>query len=400
MAQNRGRILSLRVGRGIDACDSPEAAAEAALDELGGTVRYRRAAVMGWGSDESKPTLLAVRPRADDWGTGEHRSGSLVSIPLQANGRPIGLLSLSPMEHDGLDPADHRTARRIAGRLAARLDVLTRAAQGSEPSQAEIERRVRERTASLHARVAMLEQANRRLRETNTALESFVHAVSHDLASPVRTIRSHTKALVDALDTPGAPDPQTLQHARCADEDTARLGTLIEDLAAYNRLGHLQERFIALDLQEAVDQALTQLASAIEQAGARIHVDAPLPEAMGHHATIVQAVMNLVANAIKFVAPGVTPEVRIHGDVVRGNARLSVTDNGIGIRGDQTDQVFHAFERLHGADAYPGSGLGLAIVHRGITQLGGRVGVDSTPALGSTFWLELPRPTASVAQPG
>jgi signal transduction histidine kinase len=101
---------------------------------------------------------------------------------------------------------------------------------------------------------------------------------------------------------------------------------------------------------------------------------------------------HLVDNALKFHRPGVPPVIQIHsrGKLANGVVRFSVQDNGQGIAPEHTDRVFNVFERLHTGAEYPGTGIGLAIVHKALQRMGGRISVESTPGLGSTFHVELP----------
>jgi signal transduction histidine kinase len=113
-----------------------------------------------------------------------------------------------------------------------------------------------------------------------------------------------------------------------------------------------------------------------------------------HHTTLVQTVVNLLNNAIMFVAPGVHPRIRVwaerRAEDDRMYVRLWLEDNGIGIAPHHQQRIFQVFERLHSQDAYPGTGIGLAIVRRGLERMGGRVGVESAEGQGSRFWIELP----------
>ncbi|MEP1078810.1 ATP-binding protein [Leptolyngbya sp. PL-A3] len=111
---------------------------------------------------------------------------------------------------------------------------------------------------------------------------------------------------------------------------------------------------------------------------------------LGHYSTVEQAIANLVTNAVKFVASGVQPRIRIWNERRDRFVRLWVEDNGIGIAPQYHDQIFRLFERLHGVEDYSGTGIGLAIVQRGIERIGGRSGVESQAGQGSRFWIELP----------
>ena len=121
-------------------------------------------------------------------------------------------------------------------------------------------------------------------------------------------------------------------------------------------------------------------------------VERPLPQVMGHYATLVQVMTNLLTNGIKFVAPGVQPQLRIWSEERDDWVRLWLRDNGIGIAPEYQEHIFRIFERLHGVETYPGTGLGLSIVRKAIERMGGHVGVESALGQGSTFWVELCKP--------
>ena len=110
-----------------------------------------------------------------------------------------------------------------------------------------------------------------------------------------------------------------------------------------------------------------------------------------HHQTLVQAFTNLLSNALKFVAAGVRPEVRLWAERPNSSRiRLWIEDNGIGIDAANHQRIFEVFHRLHGEEMYPGTGIGLALVKKSMERLGGQVGVQSALGKGSRFWIELP----------
>jgi signal transduction histidine kinase len=97
-------------------------------------------------------------------------------------------------------------------------------------------------------------------------------------------------------------------------------------------------------------------------------------------------------NAVKFVAPGVKPQVRIRGETSNGSVRLWFADNGIGIDQEARQRLFEMFQRVHNNyQEYEGTGIGLAIVRKAAERMNGRVGVESEPGKGSRFWLQLPK---------
>ena len=136
---------------------------------------------------------------------------------------------------------------------------------------------------------------------------------------------------------------------------------------------------------------LDQLRGALAERDAEVTLEGGLPSVLGQSSVLHQVLLNLIGNGIKFVAPGIQPQVRILIERRALVVRVTVEDNGIGFEAKHADRVFRVFERLHGAGStYPGTGIGLAIVRKGIQRMGGRVGVNSEPGGGSRFWFELP----------
>jgi signal transduction histidine kinase len=108
---------------------------------------------------------------------------------------------------------------------------------------------------------------------------------------------------------------------------------------------------------------------------------------LGNEAALTQCVSNLLTNAAKFVAPGVFPLIRIRAEPKGERVRVWFEDNGIGIDPQYKDRIFSLFQRLN--KEYDGTGLGLSIVRKAVERMGGTVGVESNPGVGSRFWLEL-----------
>src|SRR5262249_8081014 len=106
--------------------------------------------------------------------------------------------------------------------------------------------------------------------------------------------------------------------------------------------------------------------------------------------SLSQAISNLLNNAVKFVAPGVTPKIRLRAERPDGDVRLWIEDNGIGIKPEYQHRLFSVFERIHPEKNYEGTGIGIAILRKAAERMGGKVGVESEGETGSKFWIQLP----------
>ncbi len=246
----------------------------------------------------------------------------------------------------------------------AQLQLADRATQ--------LERAVAERTAELTT--------------TNQQLEAFAYTIAHDLRSPLRSMQGFSAMLIEeagpALSEAGR------DFGRRIGASAQFMDSLLQDLLAFSQITQERMAPVSLELEPIVHSVLSRLEKEIEEKNARVELVPPWPAVLAFEPTISQVLANLLGNALKFVAPGVTARVRVRAEE-RGQSVLTwVEDNGIGIASDHQEQIFRPFVRLHG-DKYPGTGIGLAIVQKGVERMGGRVGVESTLGQGSRFWFEL-----------
>ena len=250
---------------------------------------------------------------------------------------------------------------------------LVRANEATRAANAQLERRVQERT--------------RELQDANQGLESFGYSVSHDLRAPLRSVHGFASALredySEQLPAEGVAYIARIQAA------ASRMDQLIQDLLNYSRLSRAQVQVRPVSLTKAIEQALAQ---ATPPAGTPPPVDVRVgPDlVMAESVVLTQVLTNLITNALKFTRPGESPRVAVTSVMQAGVVRVSVRDEGIGIDPEHHDRIFRVFERLHNTEQYPGTGIGLAIVRKGVERMGGRVGLESAPGAGSTFWFELP----------
>lgn len=236
-----------------------------------------------------------------------------------------------------------------------------------------LEIRVRERTAELE--------------EVNASLKEFAYSVSHDLRAPLRSIQGFAQVLqedyTNELDATGIDYLQRIQSA------TKQLDRLIQDLLQYSQISRAKLQLEPVNLSAVIAEALSQLNAELRQTNAQVTVVEPLPVVWGNHSVLLQVMVNLVLNAIKFIDANIEPQVRIWAETQPKFVRLWVQDNGIGIPPEKHKQIFRVFERLHGEETYPGTGVGLAIVRKAVERMGGKVGVESQVDRGSRFWVDL-----------
>lgn len=225
------------------------------------------------------------------------------------------------------------------------------------------------------------------IEQLNGELERFNYSVAHDLRAPLRGIRGFGQALRE--DCGAQLSPLGLKYIDRMQESAAQMDLLITNLLKYATIGRqeLEKQPIALD--SVLREVQLLLESEIQSQNATLSIHGPLPVVNGD-ATMLQVVfLNLVSNAIKFTADGVPPRVEISAVISGTQAKIFVTDNGLGIPPDAKGKLFRIFERHH--PEKPGTGIGLATVHRAVERLDGRIGVEDAPSgTGTRFWVELP----------
>jgi signal transduction histidine kinase/CHASE3 domain sensor protein len=303
---------------------------------------------------------------------------SCLCVPLLVENTLIGELNLASTEPNAFDGEVQEIAREVGAQLAIALQQSRMRSQLQEYA-AQLEQRVTQRTAQLE--------------ERNQELEAFTYSVSHDLRAPLRTIQGFAQALLE--DCSDQLEEFCRSYINSIIDDTIQMNGLIGDLLAYSRLTRTHINLQPTSLNEVVDEALKQLTIQIQEQQAQIRVKLPLPQVLAHRSTLIQVVVNLISNAVKFVESNTQPQIDIFAQEEYQNDKnwiiLSIVDNGIGIATEHQERVFRVFERLHGSETYPGTGIGLAIVRKGLERMGGRVGVDSQLGNGSRFWIALPK---------
>jgi PAS domain S-box-containing protein len=257
-----------------------------------------------------------------------------------------------------------------ASKIARDITELKNAQDRLRSHAEELEIRVRDRTA--------------RLQESIAELEAFSYSLSHDMRAPLRAIQSLTEIVVEDY---GDRIPEGVPHLKKVIDAAARLDRLVQDVLSFTRLSRAEIQVGPVDV-EALVRGILHERPELGEDRATVQIESPLARVRGHEASLTQCLANLLDNAVKFVARGVRPLVRVHTETVAGRIRIHVTDNGIGIDEAGQQRLFGMFQRL--SPDYQGTGVGLAIVRRAAQRMNGTVGVRSVPGSGSDFWVELP----------
>lgn len=235
-----------------------------------------------------------------------------------------------------------------------------------------LEQMVAERTASL--------------REAMEQMEEFSYSVSHDLRAPLRAIDAYAGVLLEEygkrLDDTGRNYLEKIQRG------SDRMNRLTQDVLTYSRVARAHVQLDPIALEPLMKDIIHQYPH-LQPPAAEIEITTPLLNVLGHETTLGQCVANLLTNAVKFMAPGIRPRVRIWTERRGKNVRAWFQDNGIGIKPEHQKRIFQMFERIHPEGKFEGTGIGLTIVRKAVEKMGGSIGVESDGRNGSRFWIDL-----------
>jgi light-regulated signal transduction histidine kinase (bacteriophytochrome) len=245
---------------------------------------------------------------------------------------------------------------------------------------ADLERRVQERTEQLNRSMA-------ELREKTEELEQFAYVASHDLREPLRTLVNWPQLL--AKQYKGRLDEQANGWINRIISGAERMRQLIDNLSYYSRVLRRDRAVAPVDCAAAVREACSNLQASIEENGALVVVGT-LPVVQGNQQQLMLLFQNLIGNAIKFRDPERPVRVEVDSCQQANGWELWVKDNGIGIESRYLKRIFGLGERLHSASKYAGTGFGLAICEKIVAGHGGHIRALSEPGQGSTFLFTLP----------
>jgi signal transduction histidine kinase len=311
----------------------------------------------------------ATHPDAVEKPVGHPQLTSFLGVPLRFVGGIIGMIALANKE-TGYTLDDQHDVETLS---VAFVEALNRR---------RAEKKINELNEELKRHVQQAEAANKEL-------EAFSYSVSHDLRAPLR----HVTGFVELLNKRdhGAMDEKSRHYLEVISESAQKMGTLIDDILAFSRMGRTEMMKSRIDFNVLVQEVINELK---EEAQGRdiVWEIAPLPVVEGDAAMLRQVLANLISNALKYTCP--RPQTRIEIGAIGDDPMETlfyIKDNGVGFDMKYADKLFGLFQRLHDAEAFAGTGVGLANVQRIILRHGGRVWGEGVVDGGAIFRFSLPK---------
>jgi len=273
--------------------------------------------------------------------------------------------------------------------------------------QTELENQIQERTEEIAAVIEELRATNEELEQTNVQLihsnqelEQFAYIASHDLQEPLRKISTFVELLQGKITA--QLDEKTLVYIDKIKDATTRMGKLIRDLLAYSALPKDDATFVVVNLEDTVKNALEDYDVLMERTGAKVTWD-ELPVIKAIPLQMSQLFFNLIGNALKFIKPNVQPKIHIQCSIATTDEMRSVhlregisyykiqfSDNGIGMKPEDTEKIFNIFQKLHRKSEFAGTGIGLAMCKKIVQNHNGEIDAGQSNENGAVFNVYLP----------
>ena len=251
------------------------------------------------------------------------------------------------------------------------LDQIQKMQNSLKEANADLEKRVQERTAKLE--------------RSNQELEQFAYVASHDLQEPLRTISNFVGLLEKKY--PKEAEDDHFRYFQFIVKATSKMQNLIRDLLELSRVGR-NAAFTKVDCNKILLDVMAEMEISIKEKEATIHFS-NLPFIKASEIELKRVFQNLISNALKFRKADLLPVIKITSFENEEEYVFSVEDNGIGIEDEYSNKIFNIFQRLHSTSEYPGTGIGLATCKKIVSLHNGRIWVESQFGKGTTFYFTI-----------
>ena len=341
----------------------PERAAEAATEHVSEQPVFERGTAVAWEAFDTGEVQVYNDLSAVDRTYNEQTAfNSETIVPLGSH----GVLCAGSVDYQSFSETEINLLEVLSSTVEAAL------------ARAERETELRETQAAL--------------KQSNEELEQFAYAASHDLQEPLRTVSSYLTLLERRYGE--ELDGDATEFIEFAVDGADRMREMIQALLAYSRVDTRGESFEAVDLSTCFERVTDSLGVKIAETDATVSTPSTAATVEGDRSQLAQLFQNLVDNGIKYNRN--QPEIDLSAHRHDGMVSIEVTDNGIGMEADQTDEIFEVFQRLHTREEFEGTGIGLSICRKIVDRHGGEIEVESQPGEGSTVTITLPEGDANA----
>ena len=276
--------------------------------------------------------------------------------------------------------ANARRAIRHQKELEREVVERKRAEEVVRELNAELEKRVEQRTAELVA--------------TNQELESFTYSVSHDLRAPLRHVDGYAQILREEFG-PQLPEEAQKLIGKIR-QGSENMGQLVDDLLNLSRIGKTELSRRPVPLRPLVEEVVNDFKQELPNRKIEWQIE-ELPPMECDPGLVRQVFANLLANAVKYTRPREQARIEVGQAKTNGETAIYVRDNGVGFNMKYVAKLFGVFQRLHRAEEFEGTGVGLATVARIVRKHGGRVWAEGELNHGATFFFTLAGSPAETA---
>jgi signal transduction histidine kinase len=317
--------------------------------------------------------------------------GDLAAAPERRQGDEIGDLVEAMrdmgqrLQHAERERAEERTAALRSANEQLRNEV--RAREHAQQAVEKVNLALSRTLTTLRQADAEREALIRELKERNAEMERFTYAASHDLKSPLVTIRGFLAYVEE--DAQRGDLERMKEDVRRIYRATEKMGELLDDILQVSRIGRVVHPIQEVALADLAREAVALVGGPIREKGVEVEVTPDMPVVIGDRARLVEILQNLIDNAVKFMGEQDRPRIEIGSRDENGEMVCFVRDNGIGVQPEDHDRIFDLFVRLEaGSD---GAGVGLGLARRIVELHGGQIWVESEgTGRGSTFCFTLP----------
>ncbi|MEM8506569.1 MAG: two-component regulator propeller domain-containing protein [Bacteroidota bacterium] len=253
--------------------------------------------------------------------------------------------------------------------------------------QFRLEQQIDQRTSELQLKQKKLMNAADKLSERNEEIQRFAFAVSHDLKSPLNSIKGIASLIPMEIDIKSYPEME--EYVTYIDETCDTMNSLINDITKIARLGKIENKMELLNTNEIIAMAGNLVQGRLTASHTKLYISKNLPQIVGDKNRILQVFENLLDNGIKYMGNQEDPVIRVEARRHETRNQFLVIDNGSGMDPESLEKLFTPFERFDGS--VEGSGLGLYMVKKIIESHKGEITATSEgKGKGTTFIVSLP----------